>query len=301
MRCKNYVIQSTRYPEYRTDGVWVTGSSSKQSSAAPAMRFAFRGSNSARSSTDPPRALLGKYGSGFIFIHRELPPRQFAHSLRGGRADHGDQTLRFRSTSRDSYGHSRLLPERSQRRDPDESTINWIRKKFAAFPMGIYEHVARDGPHVRLRELMTNDQFACHSPAGYVGQEGELWYVRLAPPLEPQLGVYWIAMTAPYILTQTSKEDWLTFLKRAVVQFDGPDERTRLDRLIKHGPEPHYWHAFVFKSYRRSMEGQRLRLAPLARSGIESIHSCTRNGRNSCVRKLGYRSTNRSSSYRHRS
>ena len=122
-------------------------------------------------------------------------------------------------------------------------------KKLAASRMGIYEHVGREGPHVRLRELITDDQFLCHCPAGYVGRKGELWYVRLAPPLEPELATYWIAMTTPYVLIETSKADWLDFLKRAMVQFDGPKERTRLHHLLKYGPETHYWNEFVFKAY----------------------------------------------------
>jgi hypothetical protein len=67
--------------------------------------------------------------------------------------------------------------------------------------------------------------------------------------LEPQLAVYWIAMTTPYILTEASKTDWLAFLKRTMVQIDGSNERTRLNHLLKFGPEPHYWNEFVFKAY----------------------------------------------------
>jgi hypothetical protein len=90
--------------------------------------------------------------------------------------------------------------------------------------MGIYEHVGMDGPHILLRELITNSEFLCHCPSGYRGQKGELWYVRLVPPLEPQLAQYWVAMTTPYILTEASKSDWIAFLKRTGVQCDGPNE-----------------------------------------------------------------------------
>jgi hypothetical protein len=44
-------------------------------------------------------------------------------------------------------------------------------KKLADSRMGIYEHIGREGPHVRLRELITDDSFICHSPAGYVGHQ----------------------------------------------------------------------------------------------------------------------------------
>jgi hypothetical protein len=115
--------------------------------------------------------------------------------------------------------------------------------------MGIYEHIVMEGPHILLRELITDYQFLCHCPSGYRGRKGELWYVRLVPPLEPQLAIYWVAMTTPYILLGASKADWLAFLKRTMVHCDGPNDATRLHNLLKFGLEPNYWNEFVFKAY----------------------------------------------------
>ena len=70
-------------------------------------------------------------------------------------------------------------------------------KKLCDSRMGIYEHVGTDGPHVRLRELITGDEFACHVGSGYRGRGGELWYVRLLPPLVPDLATYHIAFRRP--------------------------------------------------------------------------------------------------------
>jgi hypothetical protein len=122
-------------------------------------------------------------------------------------------------------------------------------KKLEASRMGIYEHIGTDGSHIRLRELITKDNLTCHCPSGYVGTEGELWYVRLLPPLEPEHAVYWIAMTTPYILIETSKSDWIAFLKRTMLQFDGPNDRTRLRHLMKYGLEPNHWNEFIFQAY----------------------------------------------------
>jgi len=121
-------------------------------------------------------------------------------------------------------------------------------KKLAASRMGIYEQVGRDGPHVRLRELLTNDDFTCHVASGYRGRTGELWYVRLLPPLLPDLACYHVAFTTPYIL-MARKADWLQFLQRSLMQFNLVDERDGLYRLLKHGPEPNDWNEFVFKAY----------------------------------------------------
>jgi hypothetical protein len=116
--------------------------------------------------------------------------------------------------------------------------------------MGIYEHIGTKGQHILLRELVSDDQFLCLCTSGYLGHEGELWYVRLLPPLEPQLARYWITMTTPYILMDASKSDWITFLKRTMLQCGGPqDDWSRLHNLLKFGLEPNYWNEFVFKAY----------------------------------------------------
>jgi len=88
------------------------------------------------------------------------------------------------------------------------------------------------GAWVDLRELITNNNLTCHCPTGYTGKKGELWYVRLLPPLEPDHAVYWVAMTTPYVLLGASKADWVAYLKRAMVQSDGPNDATRLHYLL---------------------------------------------------------------------
>jgi hypothetical protein len=122
-------------------------------------------------------------------------------------------------------------------------------KKMEASRMGIYEHTGMQGPYILLQELITDDFLLCHCPTGYRGHKGELWYVRLLPPLEPQLANYWVAMTTPYILLDVSKADWIAFLKRTMIHCDGANEATRLRNLLKFGLEPNYWNEFVFKAY----------------------------------------------------
>jgi hypothetical protein len=119
-------------------------------------------------------------------------------------------------------------------------------KKMADSRMGIYEQVGPDGPHVLLRELITDAEFVCHCASGYRGKSGERWYVRLLPPLVPDLARYHIVFTTPYILL-ASKDDWLQFLRRAL---SGPgNERVSLHQLLKHGPRPNYWNEFVLQAY----------------------------------------------------
>lgn len=117
-------------------------------------------------------------------------------------------------------------------------------KNLAASRMGIYEHVGTSGQFVKLQELTTNEERLCHSTTGYLGRPGELWYLRLLPPVAPELP-YHVAFTTPYVL-RSSKADWLSYLKRTLASA-GP--RASLARLLKHGPNPTYWLEYVFVAY----------------------------------------------------
>jgi hypothetical protein len=122
-------------------------------------------------------------------------------------------------------------------------------KKLNNSRMGIYEQVGFDGPRVHLRELITEEEFVCHNTSGYRGASGELWYVRLLPPLLPELANYHIAFTTPYILIESTKNDWTQFLKRSMLRIKADDERATLRQLLKYGFDRNYWNEFVFRAY----------------------------------------------------
>jgi len=115
--------------------------------------------------------------------------------------------------------------------------------------MGIYEHVGVKGRYVRLRELITEDEFVCLCPAGYKGRKGELWYVRRLPSVIPGVADYHILFTTPYILVKTKKDDWMQFLRRTMLKVEGADDREKLHRLLKYGLSHNYWNEFVFQAY----------------------------------------------------
>ena len=121
-------------------------------------------------------------------------------------------------------------------------------RKLGESRMGVCEHTGMDGSHVRLRELVTETEFTCHCAAGYRGRKGELWYVRLLPPLLPAQAGYHVGFTTPYVLTEASKDDWTQYLKRAMPQ-SGVGEAEALHRLLKYGREPNCWNEFVFQAY----------------------------------------------------
>lgn len=114
--------------------------------------------------------------------------------------------------------------------------------------MGIYERLGMNGERVRLRELLTDREFSCHSSSGYRGRAGELWYVRLLPPLLPEVADYHVVFTTPYILL-SPKDDWVQFLRRNLSKHPSDGRQTGLRRLLKDGPSPNYWNEFVFLAY----------------------------------------------------
>ena len=120
-------------------------------------------------------------------------------------------------------------------------------RKLNESRMGIYEHVGLDGELVRLQELITGHEFICRSGSGYRGRPGELWYVRLLPPL-PDLANNHIVFTTPYIL-MSPKDDWVQFLHRSLSKYPDDDQQVGLRRLLKDGPSPNYWNEFVFLAY----------------------------------------------------
>lgn len=122
-------------------------------------------------------------------------------------------------------------------------------RKMRDSRMGIYEHLGIEGQHVRLRELITDRDFLCHSTSGYRGKPGELWFVRLFPPLMPELATYHIVFTTPYIFIQQTKDDWIAFLKRSMVGIKASSEAAALHQLLKDASGKVDWNEFVFLAY----------------------------------------------------
>lgn len=122
-------------------------------------------------------------------------------------------------------------------------------RKLSESRMGIYEHLEAANGLVRLRELITGDEFQCLCTAGYQGRAGELWYVRRLPPLMPELATFHILFTTPYILIESTIKDWTEYLRRTLAKVAGRDDRERLHQLMKFGISTHHWNEFVFQGY----------------------------------------------------
>jgi hypothetical protein len=113
--------------------------------------------------------------------------------------------------------------------------------------MGVYEHAGLKGGRCLLRELITDDEFECYCPAGYLGKPGELWFVRLCPPIDP--ADYHVAFTTPYILMGFGTADWTAYLSKSLIGLTAPEKRRRLQEVLKYGRGPNFWSEFIFKAY----------------------------------------------------
>lgn len=94
-------------------------------------------------------------------------------------------------------------------------------KNLADSSMGVYEQVGTDGPHVRLRELVTDAEFTCPCAAGYRGQAGELWYVRFLPPAPARPGPLLHRFYDAVSILLAGKGDWVQFLQQQLMPHRG--------------------------------------------------------------------------------
>ncbi len=118
--------------------------------------------------------------------------------------------------------------------------------------MGIYEHLGWHEGKVGLRDIVDGVIYPCVVPSNYQGRAGELWFVRLLPPLGAAFD-YGVAFTSPYILVDTTKADWLAFFERQERQLPlrltAADQAAHRKALLKRGLEPNYWSEYIFLAY----------------------------------------------------
>ena len=111
--------------------------------------------------------------------------------------------------------------------------------------MGLYTHDGVEGDLTVLREIGTGVVCRAAVPSGYVGQKGELWYVRVLPPPLPG-GSEHVAFTTPYVVLRPGLTEWLAYFGRTF-----PGQRTVgvYERHMKYGPKHMYWPDYVFEAY----------------------------------------------------
>src|SRR5262249_10044921 len=117
---------------------------------------------------------------------------------------------------------------------------------------GVYGGGGAEGGGCGRGKRVTDAESPCHVASGYGGKPGELWYVRLCPPL---LGLvdYHVAFTTPYILIGATKTDWAAYLKKSLL--GSADAGKALHEFLKFGKAAHSrkpdesWNEFIFQAY----------------------------------------------------
>jgi hypothetical protein len=111
--------------------------------------------------------------------------------------------------------------------------------------MGLYVHKGRQGGLAVLEELVTGAVCRAIVPAGYLGQKGELWYIRVLPPPVPG-GSEHVVFTTPYIVLNPGLRDWLAYFSRTLPE---PARVADYERHMKYGPTRSYWNDFIFEGF----------------------------------------------------
>jgi hypothetical protein len=115
--------------------------------------------------------------------------------------------------------------------------------------MGIYEFMGLQGNKILLRELTGNAVVPCICPAGYRGtQQGELWFVRILPPVLAPFE-YSVLFTTPYVLLSPDKNSWEAYLNRTISDKKTKTTANSLENLMKYGLSDNYWNEYIFQSY----------------------------------------------------
>jgi len=133
----------------------------------------------------------------------------------------------------------------------DDFMVETIRQ-FQDSRMGIYEHCGVAEGRWRLRELVTDKEFCGFNSSGYRGKKGELWYVRLCPPLL-NLVDYHVAVTTPYVLIGTTTADWTAYLNKNLLGSAEPQKALhdymKFGKAAKSRRADRSWSEFVFQAY----------------------------------------------------
>jgi hypothetical protein len=111
--------------------------------------------------------------------------------------------------------------------------------------MGLYIHQGTEGELAILEDFITGEVCRTLVPAGYSGEKGELWYVRVLPPPIQGSSLH-VAFTTPYIVLQPGPREWLAYVSRT---FSGTASIGDYIDHMKYGPTREYWNEYVFEAY----------------------------------------------------
>ena len=129
--------------------------------------------------------------------------------------------------------------------------------KLQSSRMGVYVQEGKAGNFVVLRELITNIKINAISPIGYMGNIGEIWFVRTLPAYREEY-LNPVIFTPPYILGKVEKnkkfshsveDDWVSFFVRTLSKTGIKDNVKAYEHLMKYGLSTDYWLEFISRSF----------------------------------------------------
>jgi len=122
---------------------------------------------------------------------------------------------------------------------PMNSGVVDIMKKMSESRMGLYELKEYHEDKIVLQEVVSKKTFKVYSSSGYQGKIGQLWYVRLVPPLMDSID-YHAVMTTPYVVASAGVREWEAFFLKNNIN------EGNLYPFMKYGPSINYWSEFIF-------------------------------------------------------
>lgn len=139
--------------------------------------------------------------------------------------------------------------------DPDLITVFQSMEKSR---MGLYVHEGTSGQYVYLREIITQKEIKVIVPSGYLGESGEIWFVRVMPePFQNLNYGYSVVFTTPYVIysvkndrmTLCSENEWISFFDRNLGKIRIKEKNLAYEYFMKYGLDRNYWNEFVFEGY----------------------------------------------------
>ena len=114
--------------------------------------------------------------------------------------------------------------------------------------MGVYVHEGVQGGLAMLRDLGSDAVCGAIVPAGYRGQKGEIWFVRVLPPPLPG-GSEHVVFTTPYVVLSPGLAEWPAYFRRNLPDAPAQHRLDALHRHMKFGPTRNYWNDYVLEAY----------------------------------------------------
>ena len=100
-------------------------------------------------------------------------------------------------------------------------------------------------------EVGTREIVSCTVPAGYIGSEGQIWFVRVLPPPN-RLCRQHIVFNTPYVIRDYPERAFVDYLERELARVkektpSGTDDAHGV--LMKYGPDPNHWNEYIFCAF----------------------------------------------------